>query len=208
MATVPDAATPPARVDGRTARAERTRQAVLDAHARLIAEGDLRPTGERIAERAGVSLRALWTHFKDMEALFEASGAAVLARQDEEHAPVPTDLPLAERVDRFCTQRARLLELVGPSARASRVREPFSPALRRYRGVHLQRVRDELTTLFAAELGPQRPQREQVVHALTASCTFSSWAVLRDDLGLDVEEARGVMARTVTALLVAAISSG
>ena len=52
----------PKRVDGRTARAERTREAIVTAHLELVGEGDLRPTGERIAELAGVSLRALWTN--------------------------------------------------------------------------------------------------------------------------------------------------
>ena len=64
--------TSPQRVDGRTARSERTRNAIVDAHLRLIHEGDLRPTAERIAKQAGVSLRALWSHFSDLEALFAA----------------------------------------------------------------------------------------------------------------------------------------
>ena len=50
-------ATPPPRVDGRTARSERTRTAIVDAHLQLIREGDLRPTAEKIAKQAGVSLR-------------------------------------------------------------------------------------------------------------------------------------------------------
>jgi TetR/AcrR family transcriptional regulator, regulator of autoinduction and epiphytic fitness len=51
-------------MDGRVARAERSRRAIVAAHLALIDEGDLRPTGERIAERAGVSLRSLWTNFR------------------------------------------------------------------------------------------------------------------------------------------------
>src|SRR6185436_20772068 len=100
------------RVDGRAARAERTRAAIVEAHLALINEGDLKPTGERIAERAGVSLRALWANFKDMEALFAASGQRTLERQDAEHKPVSTDLPLPRRVEEFCRQRARILELI------------------------------------------------------------------------------------------------
>ena len=76
-AAMTDVAAAP-RIDGRTARATRTRSAIVDAHLALISEGDLKPTGERIAERAGVSLRALWANFKDMEALFAASGERLL----------------------------------------------------------------------------------------------------------------------------------
>src|SRR5215813_472395 len=93
------------RVDGRTARAERTRNAIVEAHLALIGEGDLRPTGERIAERAGISLRALWTNFKDMEALFAASGKRLAKRQAAEFRPVSPNLPLPQRVEEFCVQR-------------------------------------------------------------------------------------------------------
>src|SRR3712207_1332765 len=100
------------RVDGRAARSERTRRAIVAAHLELIDEGDLKPTGERIAERAGVSLRTLWTNFKDMETLFAATGELVGERQDAMHRRIPPELPLAERVDEFCTQRVQVLEML------------------------------------------------------------------------------------------------
>ena len=84
--------TPPPRVDGRTARSERTRNAIVDAHVSLIGDGDLRPTADRIAKLAGVSLRALWSHFADMEALFAASGQRILERRDASFEPVPATI--------------------------------------------------------------------------------------------------------------------
>ncbi|XTZ17257.1 TetR/AcrR family transcriptional regulator [Micromonospora echinospora] len=191
----------PGRVDGRTARAERTRAAIVEAHLALISEGDLRPTGERIAERAGISLRTLWTNFKDMETLFEASGEEVLRQQDAAYRPIPSTLPLAKRVDAFCRQRARLLQLIAPSARAAQMREPVSEQLHRNRLKHVDRVRDEVEQLFAAELAQAGPGREQLVHALVAASMWPAWSMLRDGLGLGVDQARAVMARTVGALL-------
>ncbi|MFG2101285.1 TetR/AcrR family transcriptional regulator [Micromonospora echinaurantiaca] len=191
----------PGRVDGRTARAERTRAAIVEAHLALISEGDLRPTGERIAERAGISLRTLWTNFKDMETLFEASGAEVLRQQDAAYRPISPTLPLAKRVDAYCRQRARLLQLVAPSARAAQMREPVSAQLHRNRLKHIDRVRDEVEQLFAAELTQAGPGREQLVHALVAVSMWPAWSMLRDGLGLGVDQARAVMARTVGALL-------
>ncbi len=196
------------RVDGRTARAERTRAAIVDAHLALITEGDLRPTGERIAERAGVSLRALWTNFADMETLFEASGVRVLASQDAAYRPVDPALPLRRRVEQFCAQRAELLQLIAPMARAAAMREPVSAQLHRNRLKHIDRVRDEVTVLFAAELEMAGAGREQLLHALLAAAMWSNWSMLRDGLGLDVAQARGVMVRTVTALLLNAMASG
>jgi TetR/AcrR family transcriptional regulator, regulator of autoinduction and epiphytic fitness len=196
------------RIDGRTARATRTRNAIVDAHLALISEGDLKPTGERIAERAGVSLRALWANFKDMEALFAASGERVFSRQAAEHRPISPDLPLARRVEEFCRQRVRLLEDIAPTARAASLKEPFSNSLRRNRARHIAAVRNELETLFAAELDNAGIGREQLVYGLTVAATWSAWSMLRDELELDVEEAQAVMVRTLTALLLAAIAAG
>jgi len=189
--------TPPQRVDGRTARSERTRNAIVDALVRLIDEGDLRPTADRIAKLAGVSLRALWSHFADMETLFAASGQRILERRDASFAPIPADLPLAERISAYCHQRARLLEQIAPAARAAALKEPFSPALQHYRKLHVERVRDEVRVLFADEIG----EDEEVLHALTSVSMWYHWDTLRTPMGLTPEQARATLQRTITALL-------
>ena len=189
-------------VDGRTARTRRTRAAIVDAHVALLAEGGLRPTAEEIATRAGVSVRSLWIHFPDLEALFAATAAEVLARQDRAFRPVDPGLPLTDRIEAFCRQRAAVLERVAPFARASILREPFSPALRDYRRRHVQRVLDEVHILFRADLSRMpEPDRSAVAHAIAASATWGPWASLRDDLGLSTARSRAVMVRTVNALL-------
>jgi TetR/AcrR family transcriptional regulator, regulator of autoinduction and epiphytic fitness len=201
-----DVATP--RIDGRTARAERTRNAIVEAHLALIGEGDLKPTGERIAERAGVSLRALWANFKDMEALFAASGARLSERQDAEYRPINPDLPLPRRIEEFCRQRARILELIAPSARAAQLLEPFSAQLRSNRAQNIARVQREIRELFGQELDAAGAAREQLYHSLTVASTWAAWSMMRDELHLGVDEATGVMVRTVTALLATAFTAG
>jgi AcrR family transcriptional regulator len=185
------------RVDGRTARSERTRAAIVDAHLQLIHEGDLRPTADRIAKLAGVSLRALWSHFADMEALFAASGRRVLEMRDAAYRPIGTDLPLADRIEAYCRQRARLLEQIGPTARAAALKEPFSETLRRYRRVHLERVRDELSMLFAAELAGD----EELLNALTAISMWPTWSTWRNTMNMSTTAARATLSRTITGLL-------
>ena len=188
---------PPPRIDGRTARSERTRNAIVDAHVSLITEGDLRPTADRIAKLAGVSLRALWSHFADMEALFAASGERILERRDTWFEPVPADLPLTERIAAYCHQRCRMLEQIGPAAKASALKEPFSPALQRYRRLHVERVREELRALFADEIGDD----DNLLVSLTAVSMWNHWDTLRTPLGLSPEDARASLERTITALL-------
>jgi AcrR family transcriptional regulator len=192
------------RIDGRSARSERTRRAIVAAHLALIDEGDLKPTGERIAERAGVSLRTLWTNFKDMETLFAATGALVKERQDAMYRQISAELPLTERVDEFCQQRSEVLEMLAPSARASQLREPFSTQLRINRQKNIGRARKQIEEVFDTELAMAGAGREQLVNALTVACTWSAWSMMRDELHMSVEDARDVMSRTVAALLVAA----
>jgi len=189
--------TPTPRVDGRTARAERTRKAIVDAHVTLITSGDLRPTADRIAKTAGVSLRALWSHFADMEALFSASAQRILDQRDQSFTPIPAELPLAERIERYCARRARINEAIGPAARASALKEPFSPALQRFRRHHLERIRDEAATLFAAEIGDDKV----LLDAVVAVVSFNTWDTMRNPMELAVDDARNTMRRAITALL-------
>ncbi|WP_241996768.1 TetR/AcrR family transcriptional regulator [Rhodococcus sp. SMB37] len=192
--------------DGRTARAERTRRLVIEAHIRLIESGELKPTGGQIAEAAGVSLRALWANFSDLETLFAATGEEVLRRQDSQFVPVSPELNLPDRIDAFCSQRARLLEYVAPQARAAGLREAVSPQLRANRLLHINRVTDEIEVLFARELAMlTRHRRAQIVQALGIASTWASWSVLRDEYELTVDDAIAVMRQSVSALLAASV---
>lgn len=183
------------RSDGRTLRAERTRAAIIDAHMALMLEGDLQPTARRVAERAGVSLRTLWGHFADLEALFAAAGQKSLEIQYAGYRPVPVDQPLADRIDQFCRQRARMLEAIAGASRAAQLRLPYSRQLRVNRALHNDRLRAELAELFELRDDPE------LLTALLTATAWPAWMGARDDLGLSVEEATAVMHRTVTALL-------
>ncbi|GAA4357109.1 TetR/AcrR family transcriptional regulator [Angustibacter luteus] len=193
-------------VDGRTARAERSKAAIVSAHLQLIESGDLSPTGERIAERAGISLRTLWTNFRDLEALFAATGAVVLEREEAQSQPVDLALPLTERIDRFCAHRAAALETLAPAAAAARLRTPFSKQLQHNRSRHIDLARRGVEQAFAPELEAggttATSLREALVVAMTTATTSGDWQMLRQDFDLDETAARRVMTGTVTALLV------
>ncbi|MBB4905940.1 TetR/AcrR family transcriptional regulator [Actinophytocola algeriensis] len=183
--------------DGRALRAERTRESIIDAHMALMLDGDLQPTARRIAERAGVSLRTLWGHFKDLETLFAAAGHKALEIQYTGFRPVPADQPLADRIEQFCLQRARMLDVIAGASRAAQVRLPFSAQLRRNRARHNERLRAEAGELFRAELAGD----DELLTAVLVATTWPAWMGCRDDLGLSVAEATAVMRRAVTALL-------
>ncbi|HZM75695.1 MAG TPA: TetR family transcriptional regulator [Candidatus Limnocylindrales bacterium] len=192
--------------DGRSLRAERTRAAIVDAHLALLDEGHLRTSATRIAGRAGVSVRALWLHFKDMETLYAAANARLIERQKVEHSPIRTDLPLPERIEAFCRQRSRMLEIIAPAARAAHLWQPYSPQLKRNRAMQIGRVRDEVAELFAPELRAAGAGRDRLLNAILVATTFNAWQMARDELGLDAAAARDIMVHTVTGLLVTTLA--
>ena len=75
-------------LDGRTARSDRTHNAVVAAFLRLLDEGNLRPTTEQIAERAAVSPRSVYQHFPERDALLIAA-CEHRCRQALDRTPIP-----------------------------------------------------------------------------------------------------------------------
>ncbi len=190
--------------DGRRLRGERTRRNIVDAHTALLREGELKPTAQEIAERAGVSVRTLWLAFGDMEGLLDATTDYWLESDWQLRDPVDPDSPLDERLERFSAERARRLENIAPAARSAALSEPFSQALRASRRHHVQRVRDAVEEVFAAELDGRDPAvREELATALTVAASWNAWSLLRDDLGLDVPAATAVVRHSLAALLAA-----
>jgi TetR/AcrR family transcriptional regulator, regulator of autoinduction and epiphytic fitness len=188
--------------DGRTVRAERTRQALVDALLSLLYEGELRPTAERIAARAGVSERSLFQHFADREALYQAVALQQYERVAPTLEPIDVTLPLPERIDAFVAQRARLLEEVTPVRRAALLLEPESEVVSGWlQSTRRQKAR-EVERAFGAELDELgRRERDTVLAALVAASAWTSWESLRAHQGLSVERAQAAMRRAVASLL-------
>jgi len=187
--------------DGRIARGERTRDAIVDAHTELLREGVLKPTAKVLAARAGISLRTFWLNFNDLESLLRATTAYWLEADAELRRSVDPALPLAERLDRYIDQRVVRLEHIAPAARSAALGEPFSPALQASRQAHVQRSVSDLEVAFAVELEAAGADRDLLHRGLYVATSWPTWAVLRDDLGLGVKAATAVMRRSMTALL-------
>ena len=188
--------------DGRIARGERTREAIVEAHTALLQDGVLKPTGKLIAERADISLRTLWSNFKDLEALLVQTSRHWLDSDAALGVVIDPGGPLQERIDLFCTMRARRWEHLAPAARSAALGEPFSAALRRSRAEHVARVHADLETVFAREIAAAGQRGELLRTALFVAASWPSWSSMRDDLELDVETATSVVRSTLTALLV------
>jgi TetR/AcrR family transcriptional regulator of autoinduction and epiphytic fitness len=188
--------------DGRTVRAERTRQALVDALLALLDEGQLQPTAERIAERAGVSERSLFQHFADREALYQAVAVQQYERIVPTLEPIDVSLPLPERIAAFVEQRARLLETVTPVRRAALLLEPESEVVAGWlQSTRRQKAR-EVERVFRAELEEvDQSRRGVLLAALVSASAWTSWEALRAHQRLSAERSRAVMRATLSALL-------
>ncbi len=193
-------------VDGRTARGQRTRESVVDALLALQEEGDLSPTAQRVAARAGVALRTVFGHFSDMETLYAEAGARELAKLSSLATPVDPALPLEERAATYAASRARVLEALLPVMRAARLREPTSPQLQRNRAVFVLAGDAEVRDVFAPELvGLDDDAQAALLDALYLVSSASAWEALRQDRGLDPERAVEVVRTCVLSTVLAAV---
>jgi AcrR family transcriptional regulator len=189
-------------IDGRTARAERTRVAIADAMLALFEEGDLRPTAPRVAERAGVSLRSVFQHFEDMEAINAAVAERQIERVMSSARFIPRDGPLPDRIHTFVAERARQHEQITPVRRAGLLIEPFSEVIaarlrwaRNLGAVEVRKVfRIELDALAASE-------RRDAAEAITVASSWQAWEVMRAHQNLSAAQAQRVLRRSIAALL-------
>lgn len=189
-------------VDGRTARGDRTRDAIVGAMLELYEEGDVKPSADRIARRAGVSERTVFQHFHDRESLFSAVAERQFERLEALRDPVPPELPLPERIESFLRVRVRQLEVITPVRRAAVLVEPFSDVVADRLRASRERGRALVEEAFGPELGRRAPaDRAQLLASLSAAASWSTWESLREHQALSRIEAREVVRRMLAALL-------
>jgi TetR/AcrR family transcriptional regulator of autoinduction and epiphytic fitness len=191
----------PTAVEGRSARAERSRAMIADAALELLREGHLRPTAAEIADRAGISERLIYPHFSDLEGLFRAVVERQLAALDRRVPSLPTSGTLEVRLRAVLDVRCDVNEWVTPVRRASVVREPFSETLAATRARLNAGSRRQIGEVFAPELAERdAADADDLLAALDLALSWSAWNALRTR-GSSIEQARRVVERAVRALL-------
>lgn len=187
------------RVDGRTARRDRNRIAVLDAVVELFGEDNLTPGVHEVADRSGVSLRSVYRYFEDLDDLI----AAAIDRQLTKVQPLfrlerVGEGPLPERLHRFCDSRLRLFEAVRVVYQAARVRASADPALRADLTATHHRLAEQTRAMFASELASfddvTAADRARVIDLLTQ---LDSLEHLRHRCGLGRDETVDFLRRSL-----------
>ena len=187
--------------DGRRARGERTRLAVLEALLRLVEDGELRPTAQAVAAKAGVALRTVYHHFEDVEALRRMALDLQLRRHSELLVTVDPKSELDERIHVVARQCRKLFEAVTPIRRAAMFDEQSSPemaeGLRRARLVR----RNFVTSAFAGELAKRSGEGRTLHDAIDAATSWESWYYTRSSLDRSAVAAEKILALTLHDLL-------
>jgi AcrR family transcriptional regulator len=194
--------------DGRRARREANRAAVLDALAGLYREGVYEPSAAQIADRAGLSPRSLFRYFDDVDDLNRAAIDQQLARARpllavDARPEDPTDV----KVERLVEARLRLFDAVGPAARAARVCAWRHPVVARQVAQSRAYLRHQLERLFAPELAAMAPEPAgAALAAVDVLCSLEATDLLRLDQALSSAQTAAAMTQAVQALLAPAPS--
>lgn len=190
-------------MDGRRARRERGRAAVVEAVVDLLDEGHTPPTARAVTERSGVSEATLFRYFETLDDLQHEAVQRFLER----HArlfdvPGLGTGPLDARAARFADARAGLYEAIAPMARLARARSFDHPHFAAT--LHDVRIRlaDQAREHFAGELSVAgRAAREERVAVISTVTSFESWDQLRNDFGRTSGQIRRAWRRSICELL-------
>ena len=189
--------------DGRHARSDRTRAAVASAMLECFMDGVLRPSAEEVAARAGVSRRAVFRHFDNMDALLEEVSRLQVERVSRgQFPPVLEEGALDQRIDAIVAHSAHRNEVITPVRRAALLSEPFSSVIQERHSWLRNKVRRQLNRVFSAELSrlPDTERRLRTAQ-LRALLSFSYWEALRRHEGLSRSAAENVLGDALRALI-------
>ena len=159
------------RADGRHARRERNRQAVIDAAFELIQEGKVPPSVDDVAVRAGVSVSSIFRNFDGLADVQRQALDVFHPRFGHLFVVDPGEEGRPERVRAHVRSRIQLCELAGSLLLLARSRaldhQPMVEGMSRLR----QRLADQTRERFRIELRSLTPTEASNLAALIDSTT-------------------------------------
>lgn len=183
--------------DGRRQRADESRRRIALAMLELARAGEVAPSAEQVAEKAGVGRRTVFRLFSDMEGVYREMHAVMVERVT----------PMFTRPFAAAGWRARLDEIIERRARMFEEMRPIKTAAdaHRHRSAFLQDGHRRLTKLqrdtLIAALPDSVRQDPMRVEALDLIVSFESWRRLRQEQRLPIKDATAVWRALVSALL-------
>lgn len=185
--------------DGRRQRTERTRVAIVEALYELMEEGNLVPTAQELADKAGIGLRTYFRRFKSTEELFECFDAHFRPSYEELIWGGRRTGDLEQRIknavqhftDCFTSQRNIMLSTHTFLWR--------SPVISRLYTHTLATLRESVEG-FLPELKELSKDDREAAHAVIS---FEMWHRLKVHQNLSKKKSREIMEMVLRALLIA-----
>ncbi len=186
----------------RTPASTRRRVRAIDAFIDLVLEGNLPPTTEQVAERAGISMATLFRYFEDLNVMRRDAAVRMLERFPLLRVADLGEGPLRERIERFAATRVALWEKVHLLAQLQRsivLQDPDAAQMVDFvRGV----MADEAREHFAPELrGLTSAQRDDAVALIATLTSVESWEQFRNTYGRSPLQTRRAWAQAIDAIL-------
>lgn len=188
------------RMDGRRRRSADSRRRIVEAMLDLVRDGDMSPSADVVAARAGVGRRTVFRLFSDMEGIYREMQAVMREKVAPVRAqPLFADTP-AGMLHALVERRVRFFEEVLPMTVAAAVHRHRSPVLQ---ADHAE-IQRELRTILVGVLPPALAEDAMLVESLDAVMSIDLWRRLRLEQKLSVEAASAILQRLVGALVPAA----
>jgi AcrR family transcriptional regulator len=192
-----------AKPDGRKLRADGNRARIVEALLALIGAGMVLPSAEAVAARAGVGLRTVFRHFKDMESLYAELSARMRAQIAPLIAEPLTGADWRERLDQMLERRIQIYERLTPYKVADDAHRAGSATLQAQHAHMIALQRKALNATLPPDL-----RSAPVAEAIDLALSFEAWLRLRRDQGLSVKRAGAAVRQIVDSVLTAAQANG
>lgn len=178
-------------------KSARTQERIVASVFDLIRSGNIRPTGEEIADNAGVSIRTLFRHFSDLESLFEATREFMSQQIAVEREVAKIEGTLEERARKHAQSQGSFYEqnrnyILFYASQLRSIKETNS--MRTNRAQHQKlRLWRALPEVAAANIEIQR--------CIETLYSFQSWDQMRFEQMLPMEACYEVISSSAVSLL-------
>lgn len=178
-------------------RSAESRARVIAALYDLVREGEVDPSADQVARRAGVGLRTVFRLFRDKDSLLEQIAEAIAARLAEAVRKPLSGERWRERLEDALDRRAAVFEEILPYRRAGVVHAHRSQPIRTRQAQFARAMRDQLEQALPAD----RLGDRELVEALDAALWVDVWVRMRVEQGLDAAAARAIFDRLALSLI-------
>jgi AcrR family transcriptional regulator len=188
-------------IDGRRARRERGRTAVIDAVFELADEGKIPVTADLVAERSGVSVASIFRYFDGLDDL----QLQTYRRFRERFAPLLGSVgagPRADRIAALVEARLDLYEQAGPMMAMGRLRALEHAPLLEASAETKAALADQVRATFEPETRGSSPGRvAELVAVIDALTSVEAWDVMRKTHARSGSQIATTWRRSIDALI-------